>query len=59
MNYSPLSYSIDLENIKEEVVADKARITQLEEENQANDRLITEATTKHETLEKRIEGNWS
>ena len=58
-NYSPLSYLTDLEKIKEEVVAGKARITLLEEENQAKDRSIAEASTRNETQNKRIEGNWS
>ena len=49
----------DLEKIKEEVVAGKVRITLLEEENQAKDRSIAEASTRNETQNKRIEGNWS
>lgn len=55
----PLSHSIDLEKIKEEVVAGKAKITLLEEENQAKDRSIAEASTRNETLNKRIECNRS
>lgn len=69
-NYSPLSHSIDLEKIKEEVVAEKAKTALLEEEikakdqsfakaSSAKDRLIAEATTKYETLSKTNEGNMS
>ena len=58
-NYSPLSYSIDLEKMKEEIVAEKARTALLEEEIKVRDRSIAEATTSNETLNKRIEGNMS
>ena len=55
----PLSYLIDLEKIKEEVVTSKARIALLEEENQTKDRSIAEASTRDEAQKKKIEGNWS
>ena len=58
-NYSPLSYLTDLEKIKEEVVASKARVALLEEENQIKDRSIAEASTRDEAQNKKIEGNWS
>ena len=40
-------------------MADKARITLLEEENKAKDRSIVEAMTRNETQNKKIEGNRS
>ena len=58
-NYSPLSYLTDLEKIKEEVVASKARVALLEEENQIKDRSIAEASTRDEAQKLKIEGNWS
>ena len=58
-NYFPLSYLIDLEKIKEEVEASKARVVSLEEENQIKDRSIAEASTRNEAQNKKIEGNWS
>ena len=61
INYSPLSYLIDLEKIKEEVVAKEAKITKLQEECQTKDRSIAFVMTRHkevlETCEKKIEGN--
>ena len=49
-NYSPLWYLIDLDKIKEKVVAKEARITKLEEECQAKDRSIEYVTTMHKEV---------
>ena len=54
---------IDLEKIKEEVVAKEAIIVKLQEECQNKDRSIEFVTTRQkevfDSCEKEVKGNWS